>query len=116
MNDADIKEAVKTVHIHHELGWWVAMIPDIGVATQAKTLSELGVEVERIIVAHFETAHELGVDPFRCKQLSAPAITAKALDGWDHATRAFSGSEEEEAEIVELRKQATMLFGRPTTP
>jgi len=110
VNDADIKNAVQSVEIHHQHGWWVAMIPDIGVATQAKTLPELGVEVERIIVAHFETAKELGVDPFRCKQLSSPAIAAKAIDGWARAARAFSDADDE-AEIADLRKQASMLGG-----
>ncbi len=71
MTEADIKSAVKAIEIHHEQGWWVAVMPDIGVATQAKTLAELGVEVERIIVAHFETARELAADPFRCKHPSS---------------------------------------------
>lgn len=71
MTDADIMNAIKAVEIRHEEGWWVALMPDIGVGTQAKTLPELGVEIERIIVAHFATAAELGADPFRCKHPSA---------------------------------------------
>lgn len=71
MTNADIKAAIKAIEIHHEHGWWIANVPDIGVATQAKTLPELGIEVEHIIAAHFETAAEYGTDPFRCKQPSS---------------------------------------------
>jgi hypothetical protein len=34
MTDADIKAVIKSIEIHHEHGWWVAVMPDIGVATQ----------------------------------------------------------------------------------
>lgn len=64
MTDADIKAAIKAIEIHHEHDWWVADMPDIGVATQAKTLPELGVEIERIIIGHFATTAEYGIDPF----------------------------------------------------
>jgi hypothetical protein len=85
MTDTDIKRLIKTIEIFHQNDWWVADMPDIGVATQAKTLPELGVEVERIIWAHFETAKELGTDPFRCKRLSSQEIAARALDGWERS-------------------------------
>jgi hypothetical protein len=71
MTDADIKRAIKTIEVHHEHGWWVADMPDIGVATQAKTLPELGVEIERIVIAHFEVCAEHDADPLRCKRLSS---------------------------------------------
>lgn len=71
MTEVDIKNAIKAVEIHHESGWWVAQMPDIGVATQAKTLPALGIEIERIIIAHFASNAEIGADPFRCKRSSA---------------------------------------------
>lgn len=94
MNDAEIKDAIKSIEIHHEHGWWVADMPDIGVATQAKTLPALGVEIERIAVAHFETAREVGADPFRCRRPSTTAqfraLVDKALDGWYRAARTLT--------------------------
>jgi hypothetical protein len=77
MTEADIKSAIKTVEIHHEDDWWVAQLPDIGVATQARTLPELGAEIERIVVAHFAVNAEVGTDPFRCKR---PSSTEDAIE------------------------------------
>lgn len=71
MTDADIKAAIKAIEIHHEHDWWIANMPDIGVATQAKTLPDLGIEIERIIVGHFATTAEYGIDPFLCKVSSS---------------------------------------------
>lgn len=79
MTDADIKNAIKSIAIHHELGWWVASMPDIGVVTQARTLPELGVEIERIVIAHFAVNAEVGTDPFRCKQLPLSEELAETL-------------------------------------
>lgn len=82
MTDDDIKKTIQTIEVHHEHGWWVAVIPDINVATQARTLPELGVEVERIICAHFALHTEYGGDPFRLKRPSMREIATRALDGW----------------------------------
>lgn len=79
MTEADIKAAIKSVEIRHEQDWWIADMPDIGVTTQAKTLPELGVEIERIVVAHFAVNAELGTDPFRCKRLSLGEETRETL-------------------------------------
>ena len=79
MTDADIKNAIKSIAIHHEHGWWVADMPDIGVVTQARTLPELGVEIERIVVAHFAVNAEVGTDPFRCKHLPLSEELAETL-------------------------------------
>jgi len=79
MTDADIKNAIKSIAIHHERGWWVADMPDIGVAAQARTLPELGVEIERIVIAHFAVNAEVGTDPFRCKQPSLSEELAETL-------------------------------------
>lgn len=80
MTEDAIKAAIKAVEIRHEAGWWVAMMPDIGVGTQAKTLPELGVEIERIIVAHFESTIELNADPFRCKHPSSTEELTETLN------------------------------------
>lgn len=115
MTDAEIKEAIKSIEIHHEHDWWVADMPDIGVATQAKTLPELGVEIERIIVAHFAVNAEVGTDPFRCQRLSMAQIADRfcslvttALDGWDRAARALADDphQEDEQAVTALRKEA----------
>ena len=79
MTDADIKNAIESIEIHHEHGWWVADMPDIGVVTQARTLPELGVEIERIVVAHFVVNAEVGTDPFRCKRLPLSEELAETL-------------------------------------
>lgn len=79
MTDADIKNVIKSIETHHEHGWWVADMPDIGVATQAKTLPELGVEIERVIVAHFAVNADVGTDPFRCKHLPLSEELAETL-------------------------------------
>lgn len=116
MTDAEIKDAIKSIAIHHEQGWWVANMPDIGVATQAKTLPELGVEIERITVAHFETAREIGADPFRCQRPSTAeqlrAVLDKALDGWDRAARSLADDPHhaDEQAIAALRKEANDVW------
>jgi hypothetical protein len=116
MTDADIKKAIKSIEIHHEHGWWIADMPDIGVATQAKTLPELGVEIERIVVAHFTLHAEIGTDPFRCQRSSTAdiiaerfcALVTKALDGWDRAARALADDPHHADEhlIAALRKES----------
>lgn len=79
MTDADIKNVIKSIEIHHEHGWWVADMPDIGVVTQARTLPELGVEIERIVIAHFAVNADVGTDPFRCKHLPLSEELAATL-------------------------------------
>jgi hypothetical protein len=47
--------------------WWVARCLQLNVGTQARSLRELYQETLKIIADHFETAIELGVNPFRQK-------------------------------------------------
>jgi predicted RNase H-like HicB family nuclease len=88
MTETDIKSAIRTIEIHHEGGWWIAQMPDLGIATQAKTLPALGIEIERIITAHFEAAAAHGIDPFAGKHLSTveryEAVLTTALEKSSH--------------------------------
>ena len=57
------------VLVERDGDWWVAHCLQINLATQARTLGELHVEIERIITDHLETCQELGTDPF---EMAAP--------------------------------------------
>jgi hypothetical protein len=113
--DDDIKATIKSIEIHHEHGWWIAHVPDIGVATQAKTLPELGIKIERIIVAHFATTADYDIDPYLSKMPSSrdniarlQASLRNALDSWEKCAGTLDTSEcaidHELKQITELRK------------
>jgi hypothetical protein len=112
MTEANIKGAIRTIEIHHEGGWWIAQMPDLGIATQAKTLLDLATEVERIVVAHFAATAAHGTDPFACRRLSTAerydAVLTTALEGWDRAASALAkrAHHPNTAQIAELRKVA----------
>ena len=44
--------------------WFVAQILDFDIATQARSLADLGPEIERIVVGHIVASEEEGLDPF----------------------------------------------------
>ena len=44
--------------------WWVAQCLEYDIATQARTLDDLLLEVERILFAHVVVAKKEGIEPF----------------------------------------------------
>lgn len=50
--------------LFEEGGWWSAQCLEYDIATQAKTLSDLLYEIERVLVSHLCIAEELGRKPF----------------------------------------------------
>lgn len=53
----------RVLFFEHETSW-AAQCLERDIAMQARTLQDLVSEVERVLVAHFSVAEELGVEPF----------------------------------------------------
>lgn len=56
-------EMVISVIAFQEGDWWTAQCLEYDIAAQAKTLSDLRYEVDRVIMSHVAVSEELGQEP-----------------------------------------------------
>jgi hypothetical protein len=56
---------VRVLFIEEAQGCWSAQCLDYDIAAQARSLSELHYEFERVLVAHVVMCQELQIDPFK---------------------------------------------------
>lgn len=70
--------------VFQEEGWWCAQCLEYDIATQARTISELKDEIERVLTIHVELALERGQEPF--------ADLPKAPERYFQMYRAFEQS------------------------
>jgi len=51
--------------IFKEDDWWIAQCLNYDIAAQARTLSDVQYEIQRVLVGRIAMAEKLGIDPFK---------------------------------------------------
>jgi predicted RNase H-like HicB family nuclease len=65
--------------LFEDMGWWCAQCLEHDIAAQARTVSELVSELERVLSAHVEVSAALGHEPF----MDLPPAPQRFFDAYE---------------------------------
>lgn len=61
---SDVEHGQISAVVFNDNGWWAAQCLEYDLAAQARTLSDLRYELQRVIASHVAASRELGQAPF----------------------------------------------------